>query len=73
MVALVAMAAAINLQKLPGLPRHGYQAEFTDASGLHKGNMVQIAGIRVGRVSEIDLAGDHVVVHFTIDPGRRVR
>ena len=50
-VALIAMAAAINLQKLPGLRGTSYQAEFTDASGLHKGNMVQIAGIRVGLTS----------------------
>ncbi len=68
-VALIAMAAAINLQKLPGLRGTAYQAEFSDASGLHEGNMVQIAGMRVGRVSEIDLAGDHVVVHFTMDNG----
>ena len=68
-VALVAMAAAINLQKLPGLRGTSYQAAFTDASGLHEGNMVQIAGIRVGRVGGIELAGDHVVVHFTMDNG----
>jgi phospholipid/cholesterol/gamma-HCH transport system substrate-binding protein len=68
-IALVAMAAAMNLQRLPGLRGTAYEAEFTDASGLHKGNMVQIAGIPVGRVSKIDLAGDHVVVHFTIDRG----
>jgi phospholipid/cholesterol/gamma-HCH transport system substrate-binding protein len=71
-VALIAMAAALNLQKLPGLRGTGYQAEFSDASGLHKGNMVQVAGIPVGRVSSIDLAGDHVVVHFTLDPGTEV-
>jgi phospholipid/cholesterol/gamma-HCH transport system substrate-binding protein len=68
-VAFVAMAAAMNLQRLPGFRGTSYEAEFTDASGLHRGNMVQIAGIRVGRVQEIDLAGDHVVVHFTTDPG----
>ncbi len=71
-VALMAMAAALNLQKFPGLRGTGYEADFSDASGLHKGNMVQIAGIRVGRVSKIDLAGDHVVVHFTLDPGTEV-
>lgn len=71
-VALIAMAAALNLQKLPGLRGTGYEAEFSDASGLHKGNMVQVAGIPVGRVSGIDLAGDHVVVHFTLDPGTEV-
>ena len=69
LVAFVAMAAAINLQKLPGMRGTEYQAKFTDASGLHEGNMVQIAGIRAGRVGEIELAGDHVVVHFTMEPG----
>ena len=69
LVALLLMVAALNLQKFPGFRGTEYEAEFTDASGLHKGNMVQIAGIRVGRVSGIDLAGDHVVVHFTVDPG----
>jgi len=71
-VALVAMGAALNLQKFPGFRGTGYQAEFSDASGLHKGNMVQIAGIRVGRVSSIDLAGDHVVVNFTLNNGQHV-
>ena len=71
-VALVAMGAALNLQKFPGFRGTGYEAEFSDASGLHKGNMVQIAGIRVGRVSSIDLAGDHVVVHFSLDNGQHV-
>src|SRR3954463_7385317 len=68
-VALLAMAAALNLQKFPGFRGTSYQADFTDASGLHEGNMVQVAGIRVGRVSSIDLAGDHVVVHFSVDNG----
>jgi len=67
--ALVLMAAAMNLQKFPGLRGTSYTAELSDASGLHAGNMVQIAGVRVGRVGDIELAGDHVVVHFTVDPG----
>jgi len=71
-VALLLMAAALNLQKFPGFRGTGYEAEFSDASGLHKGNMVQVAGIRVGRVSGIDLAGDRVVVHFTLDSGTKV-
>jgi phospholipid/cholesterol/gamma-HCH transport system substrate-binding protein len=71
-VALIAMAAALNLQKLPGFRGTSYQAEFSDASGLHEGNMVQIAGIDVGRVGSIELAGDHVVVHFTLDSGHEV-
>jgi len=70
-VALLAFAAALNLQKFPGFRGVNYQAEISDASGLHKGNMVQVAGIRVGRVGKIDLKGDHVVVHFSVDPDVR--
>ena len=69
-VALVALAAALNLQKFPGLRGTAYSAELSDASGLRSGNMVQIAGVRVGRVSDIELKGDHVLVHFTVDGGR---
>jgi phospholipid/cholesterol/gamma-HCH transport system substrate-binding protein len=68
-VALLAMAAVMNIQKFPGFRGTSFQAEFSDASGLRRGNMVQIAGIDVGRVSEIELAGEYVVAHFTIDPG----
>ena len=68
-VALIAMAAALNLQKFPGLRGTGYSAQFSDASGLHKGNMVQIAGVDVGRVSKIELKGSYVVAHFDIDNG----
>jgi phospholipid/cholesterol/gamma-HCH transport system substrate-binding protein len=68
-VALVAMLAALNLQKFPGLRGTGYTAQFSDASGLHKGNMVQIAGVDVGRVSGIELAGSYVVAHFDLDNG----
>lgn len=68
-VLVIAMAAAFNLQRFPGFRGTGYHAEFSDASGLRKGQMVQIAGIRVGRISHLRLAGDRVVVDFDIDPG----
>jgi phospholipid/cholesterol/gamma-HCH transport system substrate-binding protein len=68
-VALVLMAAALNLQKFPGMRGTGFSAQFSDASGLHKGNMVQIAGVDVGRVSEVELKGSYVVAHFDIDNG----
>ncbi len=69
-LALVALAGAMNLQKFPGLRGTSYTAELSDASGLRPGNMVQIAGVRVGRVGELELAGDRVVAHFTVDAGR---
>ena len=46
-----------------------YYAEFSDASGIHKGNIVQVGGIRVGRVSDVTLDEDRVIVKFEIDDG----
>ncbi|MBU2696422.1 MCE family protein [Pimelobacter sp. 30-1] len=60
-------AATFNLGKFPGFRGTTYYAEFSDASGIHKGNIVQVGGIRAGRVSAVDLAGDRVKVTFEID------
>jgi len=68
-VALLVMAAAFNLSKFPGLRGGTYHAEFTDASGLHPGNMVQVGGIRVGRVQDITLERNKVLVTFSVDNG----
>src|SRR3954452_22801868 len=65
-VLLVVGAAAFNLQKFPGFKGTDYHVQLTDASGLHKGNMVQIAGIRVGRVSDIKISGNHVTVDVDV-------
>ena len=67
---LVIMAAAFNLSRFPGFGGSTYRAEFKDASGLHKGNMVQIGGIRVGRVKDVTLEGSNtVLVSFEVDNG----
>lgn len=68
-VMLLVMAAAFNLSKFPGLAGGTFQAEFKDASGLHAGNIVQVAGIRVGRVQDITLERDKVRVTFSVDNG----
>jgi phospholipid/cholesterol/gamma-HCH transport system substrate-binding protein len=65
-VLLVVMAAAFNLQKFPGFKGTGYHVQLADASGLHTGNMVQIAGVRVGRVDKLHINGDHVTVDFDV-------
>ena len=52
---LLVGAAAFNLQKFPGFKGTDYHVQLTDASGLHKGNMVQVAGIRVGRVDGLHI------------------
>jgi len=66
-VMLLVMAASFNLSKFPGFAGTQYRAEFTDASGLRSGNIVQVGGIRAGRVDEVELEGAKVVVTFEVD------
>ncbi|MEI2712947.1 MAG: MCE family protein [Nocardioides sp.] len=68
----VLMIASFNLQKFPGFRGSEFHAEFADASGLRKGQMVQISGIRVGRISKLNLQQDRVVVDFELDPGVKI-
>lgn len=68
-VMLLCMAAAFNLSKFPGFGGTSYTAVFTDASGLHDGNIVQVGGIRVGRVQDVTLENSTVVVTFEVDHG----
>jgi phospholipid/cholesterol/gamma-HCH transport system substrate-binding protein len=44
-----------------------YKAAFSEAGGLKVNDEVRIAGVRVGKVEEIELAGDHVLVTFRVD------
>jgi phospholipid/cholesterol/gamma-HCH transport system substrate-binding protein len=63
---LLVMAASFNLQKFPGFRGTGYHADFKDANGLARGDMVQIGGVRVGRVQSIEIHRDHVRVNFEV-------
>ncbi len=44
----------------------GYSAYFAEAAGLQPGNEVRIAGVKVGQVTGVSLAGDKVAVAFTV-------
>jgi phospholipid/cholesterol/gamma-HCH transport system substrate-binding protein len=44
-------------------------AEFADAAGLQPDNEVRVAGIKVGRVTGVELAGDRVIVSMDINSG----
>lgn len=44
-----------------------YQAEFGDAAGLRPKDEVRVAGIKVGEVTDVELAGDHVLVSFRVE------
>lgn len=47
-------------------PTHSYTAEFTDVSGLHEGDNVRIAGVRVGRVDAMRLVGTRAEVTMSV-------
>jgi phospholipid/cholesterol/gamma-HCH transport system substrate-binding protein len=44
-----------------------YKAEFREAAGLTEGDMVTVAGVEAGRVQDVELEGDHVLVTFRVD------
>ncbi len=46
-----------------------YHAAFSEAGGLKANDEVRIAGVRVGKVEDVELAGDHVRVTFRVDQG----
>lgn len=50
----------------------GYTVELADAAGLQAGDTVRIAGVEVGKVSSVDLAGDHARVSFSVDSDQRL-
>lgn len=47
-------------------PTNTYSAMFSDVSGLHPGDDVRVAGIRVGRVDRVDLVGARAKVTFRV-------
>ncbi|MER5575687.1 MCE family protein [Streptomyces massasporeus] len=64
--------AAFNADRLPVIgDGETYSAAFAEAGGLKPGDEVRIAGVKVGKVEEVDLDGDHVKVIFKIkgEPG----
>lgn len=43
-----------------------YQALFSEAAGLQSGDEARVAGVKVGQVSKVELAGKDVVVSFKV-------
>ena len=62
--------ASFNVDKLPLIGGGTtYTAAFSEAGGLKPGDEVRIAGVSVGKVTGVDLEGDHVRVTFEIKGG----
>lgn len=64
MVLLMAIAA-FSFKELPFFGAGPvYHADFSEAAGLEEGNEVRVAGVKVGEVTGVELAGDRVRVAF---------
>ncbi|MFJ1971171.1 MCE family protein [Streptomyces sp. NPDC087903] len=59
--------AAFNADSLPVIGGgETYSASFSEAGGIKPGDEVRIAGVKVGKVEDVDLDGDHVKVTFKV-------
>jgi phospholipid/cholesterol/gamma-HCH transport system substrate-binding protein len=66
-VIAVLILGAFRAQDLPIIGGGDtYTAAFSEAGGLKVDDPVRIAGVRVGKVSAIELEGDHVKVTFRV-------
>lgn len=66
---------SIKLGKLDVLGNKGYDvtAEFSDIGGLKSGSSVEIAGVEVGRVTDIGLKEYQALVHVRMNPGVKLQ
>ncbi|OHV04459.1 MCE family protein [Mycobacterium talmoniae] len=56
----------VTLRREVSGPTNTYTAVFTDISGLHAGDDVRTAGVRVGRVDSVDLDGTLAKITFRV-------
>ncbi len=71
---LTVLAASFNIDRIVG--GEEYRAEFSEAAGLAPNDEVRIAGVKVGKVLAVELAGDRVQVQFRVNDaemGNRTR
>jgi phospholipid/cholesterol/gamma-HCH transport system substrate-binding protein len=73
--ALSLLITSIVISSLLDVNTHaatGYQAEFSNASGLQPGDTVRIAGVEVGKVSAVTLKQNHAQVTFSVDTSQHL-
>ncbi|MEB3068698.1 MCE family protein [[Mycobacterium] vasticus] len=56
----------VTLRREVSGPTNTYHALFTDVSGLHSGDDVRTAGVRVGRVDKVELDGNLAKITFRV-------
>lgn len=61
------VTAAFSYDELPFIKRTSdYSAFFAEAGGIKPGSVVRVSGLEVGKVSDVELDGDKVLVDFTV-------
>jgi phospholipid/cholesterol/gamma-HCH transport system substrate-binding protein len=66
--ALIAALLYVTLGEIRLGPAHGYRVEMANVSGIQEGDLVRVAGVRVGQVDGLDVTDDNVVlVSFHVD------
>jgi phospholipid/cholesterol/gamma-HCH transport system substrate-binding protein len=65
-VIVAMLLLAFNIADLPLLAGRSYSAALSEAGGLKSGDDVRIAGVKVGKVTGVDLDGSHVKVDFRV-------
>ncbi|SDY62802.1 phospholipid/cholesterol/gamma-HCH transport system substrate-binding protein [Amycolatopsis xylanica] len=66
-VLVLGLIAALNSEDLPVIGGGTtYSADFSEASGIQKDNDVRVAGVKVGKVSDVELDGDKVKISFKV-------
>ena len=62
---------AFNIDRIPFLNGTKYTAAISEAGGLKANDEVRIAGVKVGKVTAVELDGDHVEVTFRVNRGTK--
>ncbi len=73
LVAFLYLAMRIGGLEWPDHNHYHLTARFSSASGLKQGAFVELAGVRVGKVSAIDLDPDSYEAVVTIELPKRIR
>lgn len=72
-VLVIAAYLALNFSKLPLISsQKTYKADFANAVGLEKGDVVTVAGVRVGAITGLQLHGSVARVTFSVSGGPRL-
>src|ERR1700760_3622035 len=66
MVVLLAVAVGQTITSVPMLfASPSYYGQFSNTGGLKKGDRVRITGMNVGRVEDVKIDGDHILMQFS--------